>query len=80
MREALRLRGAEGYGARDDDATPLKWPSSSWCNLLPEEEKSRPYGRDFFASPRRAKWGARESPEDFFSAPEFVIIQGETLT
>ncbi len=32
MSEAPRLRGDEGYGARDDEVTLPRWPSSSWCN------------------------------------------------
>ena len=32
MSEASRLRGGEGYEARDDEVTPPRWPLSSWCN------------------------------------------------
>ena len=46
MSEAPHLGGDEGYEARDDDATPPRWPSSSWCNYKAVSIPAQ-MGRDF---------------------------------
>ena len=61
MSEASRLREAERYGARDDEVTPLRWPSSSWCNPSQDNEKSRPFWTGLFLRRRGGQKGARET-------------------
>ena len=59
MSEPSPPGGGEGYGARDDEATPPRWLSCSWCNI-PDEKASATYGRGFFvAMGRRPRHGQR---------------------